>query len=121
MSDAEIPPPPDQPEPYFMQWIPGLIAAHDGAEAHFGRVRAVAQFHLTGPEGGDWHIVMGHGHVVVERGSHRKPSFALTLSVDTWRRLNARELDGLAAYGRGLVKLEGSKVTLFRVARLFKG
>ncbi len=120
MSEAEIPPPPEQPDPYFMVWLPGLIDGHDGAEAHFGRIKAVAQFHLTGPEGGDWHIVMGRGRVEVVRGAHRKPSFALTMSVDTWLRLNRRELEGLAAYTRGLVKLKGSKIMLFRIVRLFK-
>jgi len=87
--------------------------------AHLGQKRAVAQFALSGDDGGDWYIELGDGAVTPHRGRHDKPSFTLAMSVDTWRSLNKRETSGVRAYLRGDVKITGSVRALMRVAKLF--
>jgi len=108
----------DEPRRYFLEWIPELLRAHDGADDHFGKFEAVAQFHLTGDEGGWYYFALGGGAVDVAEGQHPKPSFTLTMSVDTWRHLN-QGASGLRAYLRGDVKFQGSRWKFLRVTRLF--
>lgn len=108
-----------EPERYFTEWIPQLLREHEEADAHFGKVKAVAQFHLTGERGGKWYFDMGRGRVEVAGGEHAKPSFTLTMPVDIWRQMNRGELSGTRAYFRGDVKFKGSWFKFIRVAKLF--
>jgi putative sterol carrier protein len=108
-----------EPSRYFLEWIPSLLAQHEQAHGHFGKLEAVAQFHLTGERGGWWYFELGGGRVHVGEGRHAKPSFTLTMDVDVWRRINRGELNGLRAYLRRDLQLEGSRWKLWRVARLF--
>ena len=110
----------EEPGRYFLEWIPQLLRDHDGASEHFGRMNAVAQFHLTGDRGGKWYFELGGGTVTVGEGLHAKPSFTLTMPVEVWRKLNRGQVGGLRAYIRGDIKLTGSRWKLLRVARLFK-
>lgn len=107
-----------EPRRYFLEWIPQLLRDTDGAKAHFGKLDAVAQFQLTGDGGGSYYFALGGGGVQVCEGQHSRPSFTLTMSVDTWRQLN-QGASGLRAYLRGDVKLSGSRWTFLKVARLF--
>lgn len=109
-----------EPNRYFLEWIPQLLRDTDGAGTHFGRVEAVAQFHLTGDGGGWWYFELGAGDVDVRAGQHPKPSFTLTMNVDVWRQMNKGELNGLKAWFRGDLKLKGSRIKFWRVARLFR-
>ena len=108
-----------EPERYFTEWIPQLLRDTEGATDHFGKVQAVAQFHLTGERGGKWYFDMGRGAVSVVGGEHAKPSFTLTMAVDVWQRMNRGELSGTRAYFRGDVKFKGSWLKFLRVAKLF--
>jgi putative sterol carrier protein len=109
----------EDPDRYFLEWIPGILRNNLDANKHFGKVQSVAQFHLTGERGGWWHFVLGNGDVVVSAGEHARPGFTLTMAVETWRRLNRGEVTGLRAWLRGDVKITGSKLQFLRVARLF--
>ncbi len=109
----------EEPSRYFLEWIPRLLREHDGAHAHFGKVEAVAQFHLTGDRGGWWYFELGKDGVHVSDGQHPKPSFTLTMDVEIWREINRGNLNGLRAYLRRDLKLKGSRWKLLRVARLF--
>jgi putative sterol carrier protein len=109
-----------EPRRYFLEWVPQLLAEHRDANAHFGKVDAVAQFDLTGPDGGRYHFVLGKGAVAVAEGLHAAPSFTLTMDVEIWRRMNRGELNGLTAWWKGDLRLTGSRLTFLRVARLFR-
>jgi putative sterol carrier protein len=109
----------EDPERYFTEWIPQLLRDVDGARAHFGKVKAVAQFHLTGERGGQWYFDMGKGSVAVAAGSHARPSFTLTMPVRIWQQMNRGELSGTRAYFRGDLKFKGSWLKFIRVAKLF--
>ena len=81
-----------EPDRYFMEWIPARLAPKD--HAHLGKKSAIAQFALSGDDGGNWYIELGKGAVVPHAGLHKRPSFTLSMSVDTWRALNRQELNG---------------------------
>lgn len=108
-----------EPDLYFMEWIPLKLAENPDLATNVGDRREVAQIRLTGERGGVWHFVLGDGRVAIERGAHAKPSFTLTLAVETWRRMRKGEQNGLTAFLTGKVKLKGSLRSLIRVARLF--
>jgi putative sterol carrier protein len=108
-----------EPRRYFLEWIPDLLRQHAKAHGHFGKADTVAQFHLTGEEGGWWHFVLTKDTVAVAEGVHPTPGFTLTMDVDVWRRLNKGEANGFAAWLKGDVKITGSKLKFLRVARLF--
>jgi putative sterol carrier protein len=123
MASSPPPPLPDkylaEPDLYFTEWIPRELAGNPELARSVGDAREVAQIRLTGERGGVWHFVLGDGTVAVERGSHERPSFTLTLAVETWRRMRKGEQNGLIAFLTGRVKLQGSLRALIRVARLF--
>jgi len=121
VSDSEGVPPEylEEPSRYFLEWIPQLLRDNDGASAHYGRTRTVAQFHLTGDRGGKWYFELGDGKVVVAAGAHAKPSFTLTMPVEVWRKLNRGEVGGMRAYIRGDIKITGSRWKLLRLGKLF--
>ena len=106
-----------QPDRYFLEWLPQRLDASD--QKQLGQKHAIAQFALSGDDGGQWYIELGNGAVVPHRGTHAKPSFTLAMSVDTWRSLNKREMSGVRAYLRGDVKITGSVRALLRVGKLF--
>ncbi len=108
-----------EPERYFLEWIPKQLDTNDGAHAHFAKVKAVAQFHLTGDGGGKWYFVLGGAAVEVSEGQHPKPSFTMTMDVDIWREINRGTLNGMRAYLRRDLKFSGSRWKLFKVAKLF--
>jgi len=108
-----------EPARYFLEFIPKQLEDNEGAHDHFRKVKAVAQFCLTGEGGGDWHFVLGGPKVVVSEGVHAKPSFTMTMDVDVWRKINRGTLNGLRAYIRRDLKFKGSRWKLLKVAKLF--
>lgn len=109
----------EHPARYFLEWIPQQLEAHDGAHAHFGKVNAIAQFHLTGESGGHWYFTLDRTGVHVSEGLHPNPSFTLTMPVPIWRRINEGTYNGLKAYLRRDLQFAGSRLKFLRVARLF--
>ena len=109
----------EQPGRYFLEFIPKQLDDNEGAHAHFRKVKAVAQFCLTGEGGGDWYFVLGGPSVVVGEGKHAKPSFTMTMDVNIWREINRGSLNGMRAYLRRDLKIKGSRWKLYKVAKLF--
>lgn len=107
------------PDLYFMEWVPLKLDENPDLASSVGDTRAVAQIRFTGERGGVWHFVLGDGKVAVERGAHERPSFTLTMKVETWRRMRTGRQNGLTAFLTGKVKFKGSLRTLIKVARLF--
>ena len=110
-----------EPDRYFMEWIPRVLAEQPAIVERAGSVREVAQIELAGERGGTWHFVLGDGQVVVERGAHERPSFVLAMAVDTWRSMREGRLGVAGAVIRRKVRHRGSLRALIRVAKLFGG
>jgi putative sterol carrier protein len=119
MSDVVPPEYLEDPKRYFLEWLPQLLDATEGARRHFGRLDAVAQFHLTGDRGGWWYIHLGRETVWIDGGRHPSPSFTLTMPVDTWRQVHCGQVSGTRAYLRGDIKFAGSRWKFLRVLGLF--
>lgn len=125
MADAVAPLPAEylaDPNRYFLEWIPQKIEEQRDLGERFSKSkrRDIAQIHLTGERGGHWHFVLDKGSVYVVGGLHDRPSFTVTMAVDTWRGLRMGELNGLKELLKGRIKITGSKLALLRVGKLFK-
>lgn len=123
MAAAQPAPLPDEylaePDRYFTEWLPLRLEENPNLARRVGNTREVAEIRLTGERGGVWHFVLADGDVAIARGSHAKPSFTLTLAVDTWRRMRRGQQNGLTAFLTGKVKLRGSVRALVKVAKIF--
>ena len=109
-----------EPDRYFMEWIPRVLADHPEVEAHIGSGDAIAQIELAGDRGGTWHFVLAGGKVTVDRVAHAEPSFVIAMAVETWQRMNRGELSVPRALLLRRIKTRGSLRALVRVAKLFK-
>ncbi len=107
-----------EPDRYFTEWLPLKLDENPDLARRVGNTREVAEIRLTGERGGVWHFVLGDGSVVIERGEHERPSFTLTLAVETWRRMRRGQQNGVTAFLTGKVKLRGSVRALLRVAKV---
>ncbi len=110
----------DEPDRFFMEWIPAQLAAHPAYRAQVGRDHAIAQIELSGERGGTWHVTMGDGEVAVARGPHAAPSFTIAMAVDTFRKLREGRVGVPGALLRGKIKARGSFGTLLKVGRNLK-
>ena len=108
-----------EPDRYFMEWIPRVLADKPAIVARAGSVSEVAQIELAGERGGTWHFVLGDGRVLIERGAHERPSFVIAMAVDTWRSLREGRMGVAGAVIRRKVRHRGSLRALLRVAKLF--
>ncbi len=74
---------------------------------------------LTGPDGGDFTIVLREGRVSFRRGIPRPPGSALTLSTAMFRRLLAGQADLTTAQMVGQVLLEGDPTATMVLGTVF--
>lgn len=105
------------PRRYFDEYVPRRLAEDSSYAERLGDTSAVAQIQLTGECGGTWHFVVGDGRVEIDAGQHDRPNFVVTMPVETWRQMRRGEITGVRAFMRGQVKIKGSKLKLFRLAR----
>ncbi len=84
-------------------------------------VRAVVQFHITGPQGGDWVVRVDDGRLTVEQGrSPLPPDLTVQVSDAVYWALLRGERDPLAAYMRGQLRIEGDLKLAYRLQDLFR-
>jgi hypothetical protein len=112
-------PPVEDPDHYFMEWLPAQLAPHDALSARLGTAGEIAQIELSGARGGVWHFSLADGRVAFVRGPHASPSFVILMSVDTWRDLTLEKISAAGAWVRRKIKTRGSLRAMMRVGRLF--
>ncbi len=84
-------------------------------------VRAVVQFHITGPQGGDWVVQVDQGVLTVTRGVHPGPAdLTVTVSDAHYWALLRGEMDPVAAYMRGRLRIQGDLKLAYRLQDLFR-
>ncbi len=83
-------------------------------------VRAVVQFHITGPEGGDWFVQVDQGRLQVARGVSPAADLTVTVSAAHYWALLRGEMDPLAAYMRGRLQIQGDLKLAYRLQDLFR-
>lgn len=94
--------------------MPTVFAA-DKAEG----VDAVFQFHITGGEAADWHIVVKNGTCEISEGVHDKPSVSLYLTDIDWLAMCNGQLDGMSAFMSGKLKATGNIMMAQQLRTLF--
>ncbi|NPA31585.1 MAG: SCP2 sterol-binding domain-containing protein [Chloroflexi bacterium] len=84
-------------------------------------VRAVVQFHIPGAGGGDWIVRVDQGRLSVEPGVSPTPAdLTVTVSAENYWALLRGEMDPLAAYMRGRLRIEGDLKLAYRLQDLFR-
>jgi putative sterol carrier protein len=83
-------------------------------------VDAVFQFKVSGPEGGDWHVIVRGGACRVEKGLSDNPTTTLQLADKDFLPLMTGQLSGMQAYMTGKLKLSGDIMKSQLLAKMFK-
>jgi len=95
------------------------MAEHFQADAAVG-VEAIFQFRISGPRGGDWHVVVAGGKCEVERGVHSKPTTTIKMSDEDFLKYIGGKLPAMQAYSVGKLKVEGDLMKSQLIEKLFK-
>jgi NAD(P)-dependent dehydrogenase (short-subunit alcohol dehydrogenase family)/acyl dehydratase/putative sterol carrier protein len=83
-------------------------------------VDVVFQFCISGPGGGDWHVIVKEGACSVEPGVHSKPTTTLKMAYDDFLALIGGQLPAMQAFTSGKLKIEGDLMKSQLVEKLFK-
>ncbi len=82
-------------------------------------VNAVFQFHITGGEAGDWHVVVKDNACQVAQGVHSSPTVSLTMADADWLAMCNGQLDGMTAFMSGKLKATGNIMMAQSIPNLF--
>ncbi len=85
-----------------------------------GGVDVVFQFNISGPGGGDWHVIVNDKTCTVGEGAHDKPTTTLKMADDDFMAFVAGKLPAMQAYTSGKLKIEGDLMKSQLVEKLFK-
>lgn len=84
-------------------------------------VYGVFQFHISGPDGGDWHAVCRGDTCRVDRGVAEKPDLIFQASDKTVVRLVEGRLKPATALLLRKVKIKGNLALLTKLQSMFSG
>ena len=84
MADQPALPEDVTPEQFFEQMLPMGFAAQSQGGGDGTPREATMQYHVTGPGGGDWTLVISGGQMTSTKGS-ADANVTFTVSVDDWR------------------------------------
>ena len=110
MADRAVPPPDIEPEHFFTEWVPAMVAADEERRARLADTQAVLEFTLLteGQVGGVYCVHVERGTVRGQVGAAGEPDLRVQLELETWQRLNAGELSAPDAFLRRMVRLRGN-------------
>ncbi len=83
-------------------------------------VNTVIQYHLTGPEGGDWVVNIHDGQCTVEPGTTPNPNLTLTADAQDYKDIITGKTNAMAAFMQGKVKLAGDLNMAMKMTSFFK-
>ncbi|UCC61727.1 MAG: SDR family NAD(P)-dependent oxidoreductase, partial [Anaerolineae bacterium] len=83
-------------------------------------VDLVFQFRISGPGGGDWHVIVKGGTCIVEAGVHDRPTTTLKMAEEDFISLIGGQLPAMQAFTSGKLKIEGDLMKSQLIERLFK-
>jgi putative sterol carrier protein len=100
----------------LMSKIPGAFAKAGAAGPD-----AIAQFHFSGREAGDWIVEIKSGVASVTQGTHPAPQVTLSADSDVCLQMFAGELDPLQAFLQGKVQFAGDLALAMKLAQMLRG
>lgn len=80
---------------------------------------AVYQFDLSGPAGGQYHLVVAENTCQVGEGSHPSPHVTITMSGEDCVRVLTGKLDGSAVFTSGRLRIDGDLSLAIQLKMLF--
>ena len=81
---------------------------------------AVLQFNFTGAEAGKWNVTIKDGKCSVAQGEAPSPKMTLTADSADYVKIFTGELDGMAAFMQGKIKLAGDLNLAMKLMQMFK-
>lgn len=81
---------------------------------------AVIQFHFTGEQASDWHAIIKDDKVETIEGVHAEPKMTMTADSADYLGIFTGELDGMAAFMQGKLKLAGDLNLAMKLTQMFK-
>ena len=82
-------------------------------------VRASYQWHLTGPNCGDWFVVVENGERRIGKGVIGNPDVVFVCTAEDWVALSNGTLSGTWAYLSGRLKIRGSHALARKLDAMF--
>ena len=83
-------------------------------------VDVVFQWEITGGEGGSWSVTVKDGACTVAAGAHDSPQVTLKMADQDFLKLMSGELNPMAAYTGGKLRIEGDILKSQLIEKLFK-
>jgi putative sterol carrier protein len=82
-------------------------------------VHASYQWELSGPNGGDWWLIVNDGAYTVGRGKIHNPSVTFVASDEDWVAMSNKTLNVSLAYLTGRLKIQGSHRLVKELDKIF--
>ncbi len=82
-------------------------------------VHASYQWELSGPNGGDWWLIVNDGAYTVGRGRIHNPSVTFVASDEDWVAMSNKSLNVPLAYLTGRLKIQGSHRLVRELDKIF--
>ncbi len=79
----------------------------------------IFQFHITGNEAGEWHVIVKDNTCQVLDGAHESPNVTLTMADADWLAMCNGTLNGMTAFMTGKLKASGDIMAAQRIPSLF--
>ncbi|MEZ4576777.1 MAG: SCP2 sterol-binding domain-containing protein [Desulfobacterales bacterium] len=81
---------------------------------------AVFQYHISGPDGGEWNCTVKNGTCTIHQGTHDKPTCTLKIAASDFVDMIGGVLPAMQAYTSGKLKIEGDVMKSQLIEKLFK-
>lgn len=91
------------PKELFEKVLPSKFDANKAAG-----VDAVIQMNITGPNGGDWIVIIKNQKLEVQQGIHPSPSISIRIADTDYMDMVNGKLSGERAFMTGKLKFRGS-------------
>ena len=83
-------------------------------------VDVVFQYHISGPDGGDWSCTVKDATCTIHQGTHEKPTCILKIGASDFVDMIGGALPAMQAYTSGKLKIEGDVMKSQLIEKLFK-
>ena len=83
-------------------------------------VDVVFQYHISGPDGGDWSCTVKDATCTIHQGTHEKPTCTLKIGASDFVDMIGGALPAMQAYTSGKLKIEGDVMKSQLIEKLFK-
>ncbi|MCA9935940.1 MAG: SCP2 sterol-binding domain-containing protein [Ardenticatenaceae bacterium] len=81
-------------------------------------LNATVQFSLSGDGGGDWYVTIADGSIEVDEGKVDSPKAAIIMDANDFVAMSSGELNAMAAFMSGKIKVEGDLSTVMQMQSL---